>query len=294
MQNVYSNRCFSIAIASTLLLPACAIELIDDIIAERGVTECSTSSSSEGSIQGSSSSTGSTDSSEVASDPSSDPSEGEATVPSSETAGTTSIEETAGTSTGFEAVCGNGIVEPGEDCDDASTFCNAACIKSRIVFVTSDPPLQAGAIDGLIGADYECRHRAAVMNFSNAEGYRAWISTSTVDARDRVEHHTGRYVLVNGLIVAENWDEFASEVHQNPINVTEQSQTLVVDVWTGTRPDGTRVPAQGHCQDWTSSSALENAYAGDSTFSDESWTLNQLINPIGCVSAAALYCIEQP
>jgi hypothetical protein len=292
MHNIDSKRHLSIVLASTLLLPACAVELIDDIIAERGVTECSTSSGSESTMQGSSSSTGSTSSGTVASDSSSDTSE--ATLPGSETAGTTSIEETAGTSTGFDAVCGNGIVEPGEDCDDSSTFCNAACIKSRIVFVTSDPPLQAGAIDGLIGADYECRHRAALMNFPNAEGYRAWISTSTVDARDRVDHHAGRYVLVNGLIVAENWDEFISGIHQSPINVTEQSQTLVVDVWTGTQPDGTRVPAQSHCQDWTSSSALENAYAGDSTFSDESWTLNQLINPIGCVSAAALYCIEQP
>ena len=207
---------------------------------------------------------------------------------------TSSTESTDSSSTGTSAVCGNGIVEEGEDCDDETSFCNTACIKSRIVFVTSDPPLQAGAIDGLIGADYECRHRAALMNFPNAERYRAWISSSTVDARDRVEHHTGRYVLVNGLIVAENWETFASAEHQNPIDVTEQSQTLVAAVWTGTQPDGTRVPAQGHCQDWTSSSALEMAYVGDSTFSDASWTLDQLINPIGCVSASALYCIEQP
>ena len=210
------------------------------------------------------------------------------------TSSTESTESTDFSSTGTSAVCGNGILEEGEDCDDETSFCNSACIKSRIVFVTSEPPLQAGAIDGLIGADYECRHRAAVMNFPNAERYRAWISSSTVDARDRVEHHTGRYVLVNGLIVAESWDTFASAEHQNPIDVTEQSQTLVVDVWTGTQPDGTRVPAQGHCQDWTSSSALELAYAGDSTLSDANWTINQVINPIGCVSPAALYCIEQP
>jgi len=131
------------------------------------------------------------------------------------------------------------------------------------------------------------------MNFPNAERYRAWISTSTVDARDRVEHHAGRYILVNGLIVAENWDEFASDSHQNPINVTEQSLTLTVDVWTGTQPDGTRVPAQAHCQDWTATT-FETAYAGDSTFTDASWTLNQVINPIGCVNTGALYCIEQP
>ena len=292
MHSAHPQWLFSAALTISLTLPACAVELIDDIIAERGVTECSTSSGSESTTQDSASSTGSTSSGTDAPDSSSDTSE--TTVPGSEATSTTSTGDTAESSTGTSAVCGNGVVEAGEDCDDETSFCNAACIKSRIVFVTSDPPLQAGAIEGLIGADYECRHRAAVMNFPNAERYRAWISTSTVDARDRVEHHTGRYVLVNGLIVAENWDEFASEAHQNPINVTEQSQTLVADVWTGTRPDGTRVPAQSHCEDWTTSSALEKAYAGDSTFSDASWTINQLINPIGCVSPAALYCIEQP
>jgi hypothetical protein len=293
MNNVHSSWYLSAALTSTLLLPACAVELIDQIIAERGVTECTTGSGSESTTQGSSSDAVSTSSGAVGPDTSSDESEA-ATVAGSDTSGTTSGEETAGTSTGHEAVCGNGVVEAGEDCDDMTNFCNAACVKSMFVFVTSDPPLQAGAIDGLIGADYQCRHRAAVMNFPNAERYRAWISTSTVDARDRVEHHAGRYILVNGLIVAENWDAFASAVHQNPINVTEQSQTLVVGVWTGTQPDGTRVPAQSHCQDWTSSSALEKAYAGDSSFLDASWTLDQLINPIGCVSAVALYCIEQP
>ena len=290
MNHPHSFRC-SLLLTGALFLPACAIEMIDDLIAERGVTECSSSTGSSDSTQTSSSDTGSTGTgtgSSGSTDATSDASTG--------TDGLTTTSSTGETDTtaGDLSVCGNGIVEPGEDCDDTTTFCNAACIKSLFVFVTSDPSLQAGAIDGLIGADYECRHRAALMNFPNADRYRAWISTSTVDARDRVEHHAGRYVLVNGLIVAENWDQFASEVHQNPIDVTEQSQTLIVGVWTGTQPDGTRVPAQSHCQDWTSSSALEKAYAGDSSFTDASWTLDQLINPNGCVNAFALYCIEQP
>jgi hypothetical protein len=271
-------------------MPACAVEFIDDIIAERGVTECSSSTGSSDSTQTSSSETSSTGTgTSTSTDDTSD------ATTSTDGQTTTSSSDEIDPTTGAAPVCGNGIIEPGEDCDDATTFCNAACIKSRFVFVTSgDPALQAGAIDGLIGADYQCRHRAAVMNFPNAERYRAWISTSTVDARDRVEHHAGRYILVNGLIVAENWDEFASDSHQNPINVTEQSQTLIEQVWTGTQPDGTRVPAQTHCQDWTSSSASEKGYAGDSTFTDASWTLDQLINPIGCVNNGALYCIEQP
>jgi hypothetical protein len=281
------HRFLSISLIGVALMSGCTVEMIDDFIAERGVTECSTSSSSSGTTQGSSSSeAGETSSSTVLSSEA-------ATTEVDESTSTTSTTSTTDPTTGAASVCGNGVVEPGEDCDDATTFCNAACIKSRFVFVTSEPALQAGAIDGLIGADYQCRHRAAVMNFPNAERYRAWISTSTVDARDRVEHHAGRYILVNGLIVAENWDEFASDSHQNPINVTEQSQTLIEQVWTGTQPDGTRVPAQTHCQDWTATT-FEKAYAGDSTFTDASWTLDQLINPIGCVNNGALYCIEQP
>lgn len=98
---------------------------------------------------------------------------------------------------------------------------------------------------------------------------------------------------MNGLIVAENWDEFISGEHLNPINVTEQSQTHVESVWTGTQFDGTRVPDQSHCQDWTSSSDLETAYVGDSASSDASWTKNETLNPRKCGNAFALYCIEQ-
>jgi len=286
----YIRGC-TFALGCILLATGCAVELIDQIIADRGVTECSTSTTTEVSTYGSSSS-GDNETSAASTEPLDETSVDTTLIIDTSSSSTETLDTE--TETGTAAVCGNGIVEGGEDCDDETTFCNAACIKSRFVFVTSDPPLQAGAIDGLIGADYQCRHRAAVMNFPNADRYRAWISTSTVDARDRIEHHVGRYVLVNGLIVAENWDEFISGTHQSPIDVTEQSQTLVAGVWTGTQPDGTRVPGQGHCQDWTSSSALEEAYQGDSSFSDESWTLDQLINPFGCVAALALYCIEQP
>lgn len=291
IMSLFQNiRRFIAAPATAMLLTACAIEEIDRIIDEKGVTYCSTGADSESSTQGSSSTDTDSSSTGFASDDTGD----ESTQHSETGTSSTNSDETlTDSSTGIDAVCGNGIVEAGEDCDDDSTYCNAACIKSRFVFVTSDPPL-LGAIDGLVGADYECRHRAAVMNFPNAERYRAWISTSTVDARDRVEHHIGRYILVNGLVVAENWDEFASDTHQNPINVTEQSQTHPTAVWTGTQPNGTRAPGTSHCQDWTSSSSLETAYVGDSNTLDASWTQDQLLNPFKCGNAFSLYCIEQP
>ena len=267
----------------------CVVEEIDRILAERGVTECTTSTGLSSSTQGSSSS--GTTSTGGEADDTSESSSG-MTVPADDTS-TDADETTEDSTTDGAAVCGNGIVEPGEDCDDETTYCNTSCIKSRFVFVTSEPTLQAGAIDGLIGADYECRHRAAILNFPNADRYRAWISTSTVDARDRVEHHPGRYILVNGLVVAENWEEFASGTHQNPINVTEKSQTFAEVVWTGTQTDGTRVPGESHCQDWTSSSDLEVAFTGDSSLADASWTLDQVLNPRKCGNAFALYCIEQ-
>lgn len=272
--------------------PACVVEEIDRILAERGVTECSTATGlSSSSLSSSTTGIDSTSSNDTSHTDTIATSTG--IMHTSEQPDTSTTDDSSeGSSTGTAPVCGNGIVEPGEDCDDTSTYCNTACIRSRYVFVTSEPLLLAGDIDGLIGADYECRHRAAVAGLLNAERYRAWISTSMLDARDRVEHHAGRYILVNGLIVAENWQEFASDTHKNAIIVTENSQTLNTGVWTGTNPDGTRIPGESHCQDWTSSSDLESGFRGDSATLDTSWTRDQL-NPFPCGVPYALYCIEQ-
>jgi len=74
--------------------------------------------------------------------------------------------------------------------------------------------------------------------------------TATIPASECLLHARGRYVLVNGLVVAQNWDALTSGTLETPITVDENSQTQDTRTWTGTLSTGQ--PAQGSefCEDW--------------------------------------------
>ena len=208
--------------------------------------------------------------------------------------GMTQAETGGESSTGTAPVCGDGIMNGDEECDDANASdgdgCLANCTREWLVFVTSDPATQ-GNLGGLVGADYQCRHRATKLFLPNGERYKAWISTSTVQPVDRLYHARGPYKLINGLQVAANWDALVSGKLDNPINVTELSETSYGGVFTGTLPSGERVPDSTHCNDWTTGAGDKFAWFGASTESDSNWTYAV---KTACGAGANLICFEQP
>jgi len=198
------------------------------------------------------------------------------------------------------AVCGNGVLEvfgpEPEECDDANLDpqdgCSDACALDRGVFVTSIL-YQAGALESLKIADALCFNRADDQGLSDALKYRAWLSDSTTDARDRFKRGRGRLVMVNGLVLASSWDALLAGALENPFEVTEKNQTYHGGVWTGTSPDGTAVPGSEHCDDWSTSSFLKTGYYGYSDRTTPEWTLSELWNnPVGCPSEYSLYCLQ--
>ncbi|HEY0137077.1 MAG TPA: DUF4215 domain-containing protein, partial [Nannocystis sp.] len=244
--------------ASLVLVPACFVQEIEDIIANHtSATMGSTGGTSTGGTSTSGTSTGrpgtgtgtggEADTLGDTHDPSSGGLGGTGT-------GTTQADTAAESSTGTAPLCGDGLIEGDEECDDANTVdadgCLNNCTREWLVFVTSDPGTQ-GHFGGVIGADYECRHRATKLFLPNGERYKAWISTSLVQPVDRLYHARGPYKLVNGLRVAANWDALVSGSLENPINVTELGHTSEGAVFTGTLPDGTRAPDSTHCDGWT-------------------------------------------
>ena len=81
------------------------------------------------------------------------------------------------------AICGDSFVQVGvEECDDGNfdddDGCLSTCAKVWTVFVTSGPNI-TGDIKGLLGAEYECRHRAVKAGLPNGERYLPWLSTSS-------------------------------------------------------------------------------------------------------------------
>lgn len=250
--------------------------------------------------EGSSSSTGTVEESSSGSSSTSGPSTESGSM--SESASATSESSTTGETTDATTaeptpVCGNGVVEPfgpdPEECDVADPKTNLRChecLKDRVVFVSSTK--HAGYKLGGVGlADSVCFNRAGDVGLPDPLNYRAWISDSEVDARDRIKPGRGRLVLVNGLVVAQSWEALLAGELERPIDTTEKGEIFQTYVWTGTRPDGTKVPDSTHCGDWM---VLEEGYVGETVEMTGEWTLSQgLSNPDSCVSSWPFYCFEQ-
>lgn len=113
--------------------------------------------------------------------------------------------------------------------------------------------------DGLAGADAFCQTKAATAG-AGAQTWKAYLSTSTVDARDRIG--TGPWFNQKGVQVASS----VANLHDAAANAINKETALdengaVVngrgdmpnqhDIVTGSNADGTKTP--NHCNNWTSS-----------------------------------------
>ena len=132
-------------------------------------------------------------------------------------------------------------------------------------FVTSRGIGNGGNFGGLAGADQFCTTLAlAVSPALGARTWRAYLSTSTVSARDRIGNGpwTNAAGVVIGTSVAQLHDQAAGGASQqtwplnNPTIALDErgnqipQQPLVHDILTGSIANGTVSPL-GTCGDWT-------------------------------------------
>ena len=219
--------------------------------------------------------------------------------------------------TGLPGACGPGVlhcvppgvlscVAPGpvqETCNGADDDCNGVVddppVCTRRVFVTSQYFL--GDLGGLDGADEKCQALADAAGLGGS--YRAWLSSTTVNARDRLTHLGKPYVRVDGALIAYDWNDLIDLAVPlyNPINVTEILGPPPVSnpefdepfVFTATLGDGTLsggAPQYAStCGDWHSN--VGDASWGLANWLTETWT-NAAAGSI-CGDGAPLYCFEQ-
>jgi len=145
----------------------------------------------------------------------------------------------------------------------------------NVVFLTS--ATYDGSINGtpgLAGADAKCAGLAASAGLPTGT-YKAWLSTSTVNAVSRLGSARG-FVRPDGAPIADQISDLTSGKILNPIELdetgTNQRFPENSDVWTGSTNDGT-LGSSGACDDWTSVSGSvfgENGHfdGGPSVWSD--------------------------
>ncbi len=277
-----------------LCLSACALAKIDAII-----DQYDTFGSTFGTTDENSSTTGAdTDTSSTGSTTIADTESSTAGAEASMSGTGTSTSETStsdtssSSSTGPAPFCGDGILDPDEDCDDMNDNPNDGCklcARDRYIFASS-LEWQGFKLDGLFGADQRCRMLAGQANLPNAFTYRAWLSDSTTPAADRILHSKGRYTLVNGLVVAQDWDALTSGTLEIPINVTEKSETSIGSrIWTGTLPNGQQAFGSTFCNDWSGDDDTQLGGSGIRKNADSWWSFFEQND---CGSQSALYCIE--
>jgi hypothetical protein len=123
-----------------------------------------------------------------------------------------------------------------------------------------------GNLGGLDGADAMCQTLAEAVGSTRT--WHAYLSTSTVDARDRIG--TGPWENVNGDVIAMDVDALHNDGLSNgdPQHIFDENGDEVPanehDILTGSDDDGTLHPGENTCQDWTSNDQNDSARVGHS------------------------------
>jgi hypothetical protein len=162
------------------------------------------------------------------------------------------------------------------------------------VFVTRDT--YSGALGGLSGADAICQKIANDTGLGGS--WKAWLSNRTTSVASRFKHSQYPYILLNGLVIANNWTDLTDGSIQYPINMTQYQLDLTDSpyplVWTNTLSNGELNSSYSDrtCQNWTSgwSGNVYKAYVGLRLQTNNQWSGAHLEN---CSIDARLYCFDQ-
>ncbi len=157
--------------------------------------------------------------------------------------------------------------------------------QQRRVFVTST--MHTGNLGGLAGADAVCAARATLLGGT----WVAWLSTSAIDAKDRLPANGGPWVRTgDGSKVADDIADLTDGTLDDEILNDETGIQPVGsdEVFTGTLANGTR--AGTTCADWTSASGAVMATTGDSDEDDATWTVDGDLS--ACNDTLPIYCFE--
>jgi hypothetical protein len=158
------------------------------------------------------------------------------------------------------------------------------------VFVTSTR--HEGNLGGITGADAICAARADAANLQGT--FLAWLSDDLSSPSTRFSRAPFPYLLLDGTLVAANWNDLTGHGIQHHIDVNELGGLAdgLGTVWTRTLGDGTPAsfPLGPDCAGWTSSSSNAFGTNGQHLGSLELWSF---FGASSCNARLRLYCFQQ-
>lgn len=160
----------------------------------------------------------------------------------------------------------------------------------RLVFVTEGAFF--ANLGGVAGADARC---AAEAEAAGRRGeHLAWVSVDDLSPDARFTREGGPWVLADGSVVAEGWDDLVDGTLSHPIDLDATGTPIddMLAVWTNTDWNGQALA--GDCQGWTSMAFADAGIFGD--FRDDAfgqWTAWGNPTPFPCENTFHLYCFEQ-
>ncbi len=154
-------------------------------------------------------------------------------------------------------------------------------------FVTSSK--YSASLGGVEGANSICQTHADDAGLGGT--WVAWLSDSSGSPADNFTHSLYNYTLVDGTVIASNWDELTDGALDSLIGLDENGDTRTGYVWTGTTTAGEAV--SNTCSDWTSTSYTGKVGSAndDSNGTKPQWWTTR--GNLSCGSTARLYCFEQ-
>ena len=156
--------------------------------------------------------------------------------------------------------------------------------SQKRIFITSTG--HDANFGGLDGADQVCASQAADAGLEGE--FKAWLSTLSVSASDRLTHADGPYVMVDGTLIANDWGDLVDGSIEAFINLDANGDLRGGDTWTGTLTTGASYSIDD-CGGFTIGGG-RLALCGTSAATGTPWTEN--VTP-DCATRLRLYCIQQ-
>jgi hypothetical protein len=146
----------------------------------------------------------------------------------------------------------------------------------------------AGGTTGLAAGDAICQARAGAAGLANAANFKAWISDSGTDARDRITSN-GPWVRLDGVKVADTKADLLDGFLFTSLSLTETGIYLGnYNVWTGTTDTGTR--SSPCCTNWTDGTNAVRGFGGNSGRAGLGWSIYS--QPDCDFTYSHLFCLE--